>query len=124
MPVSNSRSATPDSPAVRRRPSPAAQPGSLPPRPPVEAVDPVSLSDTDTLDNPSSPEVSSLAVPSRLPPRTPEAASALSDQKFYTASWGSPYDLGAVPAGSHADSSKRRNLNRIPSATSVADDLD
>jgi hypothetical protein len=119
MPVSNSRSATPESSAARKATEPSAQPGTTSPE-----ADTANLSDTETLDNASSPELSALAVPPRLPPRTPKAGkpSTSSDQTFYTASWGSPYNHGSVPAGSHIVPSSN-NLKRIPSAASV-DDLE
>jgi hypothetical protein len=70
----------------------------------------IALSETDTLD-PGSPDIPPLSAPPRLElaPQTPASVSKLSnlnsDQTFYTASWGSPYDASLLPAGRHRTSS-------------------
>jgi hypothetical protein len=85
------------------------------------------LSDTETLGN-SSPELPALSAPPRfgLTPRTPQVdrtSSTRSEAGFYTASWGSPYDLPAVSAGNPpASAPDRRHRESTASLEDIEED--
>jgi hypothetical protein len=71
------------------------------------------FSETETL-APSSPELPPLTAPARVgfTPRTPQADLS-SGSAFYTASWGSPYDISSLPAGRHSAANHRRAASAL-----------
>ena len=98
---------------------------SHPPRPsPADDTFDDRLSDTDTL-GPDSPDIAPLsAQPPRLAfPRTPStnrSSTSSANGHYYTASWGSPYDLSLPPISSLVSPYRRS----VSSAGLSGDDLD
>lgn len=80
---------------------------------------PEDISEAETLGC-SSPDLPPLSAPVRVgfTPRTPQSASFSPEGAYYTASWGSPYDLSHIPAGRHS------SPNRRASSANSLDELD